>query len=139
MHAKGSMREFMRLSEEWCDIRGCSPGSDFHNEFVAIKELLHNFRRLDVEGTCVHIEKKIVGFAIGERLNDDTYVEHFEKGDINYKGVYQFVFNEFSKRIPERFKFINREQDLGVEGLRKAKESYSPVKMIEKFSISAKR
>jgi hypothetical protein len=133
-----TVKEFMNLSVEWCNIRECHIGSDIHNEFVAIKELLENFEVLGVTGTCVHVEGKIAGFAIGERLNDSTFVEHFEKGDSNFKGIYQFTLHEFCKIIPEGCTFLNREQDLCIEGLRKAKNSYNPVNMTHKYKITSK-
>lgn len=134
--SKSTVDRFRDLHAEWCNMRDCKPGSSLHDEFIAIQELLDNFEVLDVSGICVFVGGKIEAFALGERLNDITFVEHFEKADTRLNGSYQFLLNEFARSIPKDFRFMNREQDLGIEGLKKAKLSYNPVRMIEKYKIS---
>jgi hypothetical protein len=127
--------EFLEMQQRWCDMRNCRADKSASAEDYAVREALSNFRRLGIVGVCVRINGRIEGFAVGEPLNKDTYVEHFEKGNTEFTGIYQYLLKEFAMQIPSEFKFLNREQDLGVEGLRKAKLSYHPAKMIEKFSI----
>ena len=75
-----------------------------------------------------------MAWSIGEFLPDEkTYLVHFEKGDSNYKGVYQFINNATVKNLPESVLFINREQDLGDEGMRQAKLTYRPCGFINKY------
>lgn len=109
---------------------------NLQDENLAIKEALQNFHDLNLHSLLITIDNQPAGFLIGEKLNDTTYVDHFEKGISSYQGIYQYMLWEFAKSLPEDIKFINREQDLGVEGLRKAKQSYNPVFMTEKFRIS---
>lgn len=131
-----SVQDFLQLNREWCEFRDCHSNEDLHAENIAVRRVLENFDRLDVSGVCVRINDKLVAFAIGEPLNDDTYVDHFEKaGQLN--GIYQYLLQAFAKSFPEKYKYLNREQDLGVPGLRKAKESYYPVRMVRKGNVEA--
>ncbi len=134
---RDGVKSFLEMQEKWCRMRGCEDDPDLYAEDCAIKEAITNAEELGIFGVCVMIGGRVEAFAIGERLNDDTFVEHFEKGNTEFKGIYQYVLYEFSKAIPGEFRYLNREQDLGIEGLRKAKESYHPVKMVEKFRVSS--
>jgi len=130
-----SVGEFFDLEEEWCNIRSCHLDKNLHAEDLAVKETLQHFGDFPVFGICIRIEGKIEAFSIAEPLNATTYVEHFEKANTHLVGLYPYVLHELVKRIPEKYTLLNREQDLGVEGLRKSKLSYHPVRMIEKFTI----
>jgi uncharacterized protein len=125
--------QLLDLQEEWCNTRSCSENPDLLAEDLAIKETLVNMDYLNVRGICIFINNKLEAFAIGEPLNINTFVEHFEKANTKFPGIYQFLLNEFAKSIPSEYIYLNREQDLGIEGIRKAKLSYHPVKMIEKY------
>ena len=81
------------------------------------------------------MDDKCVGYTLGEMLNNETVVIHIEKAHIDYEGSYQAVNNLFLKNCCETAIFINREQDLGISGLRKAKESYKPHYMVKKSII----
>ncbi|MFZ0484981.1 MAG: phosphatidylglycerol lysyltransferase domain-containing protein, partial [Desulfobacterales bacterium] len=72
---------------------------------------------------------------IAEQLSQDTIVIHFEKGNPDYKGAYQAINQMFLEHNGEQFDFVNREQDLGDEGLRKAKLSYHPVDFVKKYRV----
>jgi uncharacterized protein len=128
---------FLQLQKDWCLLRKCDNDADLQAENTAVLEALRNFEMLNLFGVCIYVNSRIEGFAIGEKLNHDTFVEHFEKANTNIKGMYQYILFNFAKQIPGDFKFLNREQDLGVEGLRKAKESYYPAKMIKKYRITS--
>lgn len=87
-----------------------------------------------LSGIIAYVEEKPVAWSIGEFLPDEkTYLVHFEKGDNNYKGVYQFINNATVKNLPENVLYINREQDLGDEGMRQAKMTYRPCGFINKY------
>ena len=101
----------------------------------AILELLDDFDFFDIKGGALVLGGKVVAFTLGEQLNDDTAVIHIEKADFDVKGAYAVINRQFAAQEWKDFKFINREEDLGIEGIRSAKESYRPVKMIEKFSV----
>ncbi|HPO50749.1 MAG TPA: phosphatidylglycerol lysyltransferase domain-containing protein, partial [Spirochaetota bacterium] len=126
----------LKLAKKWLDKKGDENGS-LYNEYIAISELINNYGKLDVKGNVLIVEEKVVGFIFGEKLNDNSFVIHFEKGDGDFKGVYQTINKLFAEReIDKNIEFINREQDLGISGIRRAKESYYPVKMIKKYSLS---
>lgn len=132
---EGKVKAFLELQEKWCNIRNCRENESMYAEDLAIRESLENFKELGISGCCVSINGIIEGFLIGEPLNENTFVDHFEKANTDFKGIYQFLLNDFVKRIPEKYTFLNREQDLGIEGLRKSKLSYYPINFIKKYAI----
>jgi hypothetical protein len=106
--------------------------TDYYQCIDALKDIENNNSILS--GIIAYVEENPVAWSLGEFLPDEkTYLVHFEKGDSNYKGVYQFINNETAKNLPETVLFINREQDLGDEGLRQAKMTYRPCGFINKY------
>ena len=77
----------------------------------------------------------MVGFTIGEKANSEMAIIHIEKGDPDFKGAYTFINKVFAEKYLSDVKYINREEDLGIEGLRKAKTSYHPVKLERKYIV----
>src|SRR5262249_27794621 len=116
----------IRVQEQWLEGQRNNPSA--RDESTALIKALRHWDDLPLQGIGVFVGGSLAGFAVGEPLNPSTFVEHFEKGLAEYPGVYQFLLHEFAKAIPPSFTFLNREQDLGVEGLRRAKESWHPVK-----------
>lgn len=105
-------------------------------EQAAIHEIFDHFDKFKLKGGAILIGGKVAAFTFGERLNSDTAVIHVEKADSNVRGIYvainqSFVANEWSDMT-----FVNREEDMGIDGLRQAKESYRPIKLIEKFDAT---
>lgn len=103
-------------------------------EQAAIHEIFDHFDGFKLKGGAILLNDKVMAFTFGERLNSDTAVIHVEKADPTVRGIYVainqgFVEHEWSDMI-----YINREEDMGIKGLRQAKESYRPIKMIEKFN-----
>lgn len=122
--------------EEWCRQRDCDHEPGLAVEREAIMELLTNFGRLDYQGGVIMIAGKVVAFTLGERLNDDTAVIHVEKADPDIPGLYTAINQEFCRHAWQDMRFINREEDMGLPGLRKAKQSYHPVKMVERYQLT---
>ena len=85
-----------------------------------------SYTHLDVYKSQLYAGEEMAAFAVGEPLDDQTIVVHFEKGRPEYRGVYQAINFCFAKYAAKNFVFINREQDADEEGLRQAKESYMP-------------
>jgi hypothetical protein len=99
-------------------------------ELESLDFVLNNFLKFKEEGVLIRIDGKPVAFSIYEHLNPSMCVVHYEKAMREYKGLYQLINRETAKAIFSKgYKYINREEDLGIEGLRKAKLSYCPVKM----------
>jgi hypothetical protein len=130
--------ECLALQREWCAARGCSEHPDLDAEDQAVCLTLEKWGELPLIGGALVVEgaaRRIAAFAIAEPLTHDTAVMHFEKGSTLYPGVYQAINQEICAHALGDFEFVNREQDLGVEGLRQAKLSYRPVALIEKFDV----
>ena len=96
------------------------------------------FGELDYRGGAIVINGKVEAFALGEPLNEDTVVIHIEKANPDIPGLYAAINQLFCRHVWSHMKYVNREQDLGVEGLRKAKESYYPHHMVRKYTIVPK-
>ncbi|WP_129599133.1 DUF2156 domain-containing protein [Anaerophilus nitritogenes] len=107
-------------------------------EEIALKEALLNMDHLKCKGGAILIDHKLQAFTLGGMLYDDTIVVHIEKANPTIKGLYQAINNEFCKNECIDIKYINREEDMGLENLRKAKLSYRPYKMVEKFNVTFK-
>ena len=122
--------------QNWYELRLPELPDDpfLEDEHNAIIEILDNFDDFNLKGGAIELDGKVIAFTFGERLNSDTAVIHVEKADPEIHGAYAAINHDFLVNEWSDMKYINREEDMGLEGLRKAKESYNPVKMIEKFS-----
>lgn len=107
-------------------------------EQFAINTYFSNFRELGLCGGVLKMNGEIIAFTIGERINSDTLGVHIEKARADIDGAYPAINNLFVKSAGQDFAYINREEDLGIEGLRKAKRSYHPSFMIEKYTVKFK-
>jgi len=126
------------LQDRWCDEKHCDLVATLHSESRAVKEALEEFAALGITGGCIVVEGKVEAFALGELLNPETVVIHIEKANAAFHGLYQAVNQQFLEQAWRRVPYVNREQDLGLAGLRKAKESYHPHHMVEKFEVRLK-
>ena len=131
-----NIRESFRFEGEWCDMEKCSLSQKLLDEKTAINEMLDNFYKLKIKGGVIKIDGRIKALTIVERLNKDTFLVNIEKANPKIRGLYQAINQCFCKESMQEFKYVNREEDLGIEGLRKAKLSYSPVEMVRKYRIS---
>lgn len=95
-----------------------------------------NFFELGFKGGFVTAGGRIVAFAMGEAINRETFCVHLEKADYAFEGAYAIINREFSAHFCEEYRFVNREDDMGDEGLRKAKLSYYPVLITEKYMVT---
>jgi hypothetical protein len=113
-------------------MRQCEDDEGLEQEQEAIYEALDNLNALGFKGALLFVDDKCAGYTFGEMLNSDTLVIHVEKAHMDYEGGYQAIGNLFLNNIFAEVSLVNREQDLGVEGLRRAKESYKPIRMVKK-------
>lgn len=123
------------ISREWCKKAGCSEENGLKKETCALNTALKHFKELDLIGGMLRVEGKPAAFTVGERVNSDVFVVHFEKALEEYEGAYTMINREFCRRNLESYRYINREEDMGIEGLRKAKLSYYPAMLLEKYSV----
>ncbi|MFH1821043.1 MAG: phosphatidylglycerol lysyltransferase domain-containing protein [Methanobacteriota archaeon] len=124
--------DILKFQEEWCKRKDCGDSPSLTQENDATIEALKNFDWLGLSGGVVHVEGKVEAFTIGEQLNSQTWVTHFEKASPDFPGLYQFINKELALQLQHKYVFVNREQDLGQEGLRVAKTNYHPHHMVEK-------
>ena len=102
------------------------------------RAMQETFNHLDTVGYLsgvIRIGGHIEALSVGGHIGEDTISVHIEKANIEYRGLYQAINNEFCKSMPPEIKYINREEDMGIPGLRKAKLSYNPIELIEKYTI----
>ncbi|TLD87550.1 phosphatidylglycerol lysyltransferase domain-containing protein [Helicobacter sp. MIT 05-5294] len=133
-----NLNELIATYQSWFGKISDTASDGLRNEYVGIIESLKQFSRLDFKGGILRVEGKIIAFSFGEPLNNDTAVIHIEKADIEYQGAYQAINREFLAHEWSAYPFVNREEDLGIEGLRKAKQSYQPLFLQEKFDAVLK-
>jgi len=124
--------------KEWCIKKGCEDDEDLLCERDAVINAFEGFSQLDYIGGVILINNNIEAFTFGEALNEDTVLIHAEKANSDINGIYQVINQEFLKRNWSQMKYVNREEDLGIEGLRKSKLSYYPNKMIVKYKAEIK-
>jgi uncharacterized protein len=123
------------LLEVWKTMAAGEEKPSFWLEIEAAAEAVEKAEQLGLEGIVVTVAGEVKAFSLGERLNSDTAVCHFEKTDPFMEGLSQLINREFSRLLFNDCKFVNREQDLGDAGLRSAKLSYRPVELVKKFRV----
>lgn len=128
----------LNLQESWCSLRACVENRSLNQEDLAVHQALTRAGELDWQGGAIVINGRVEAFSMGEALNPETTVCHVEKANPEIPGLYVAINQQCCQKVwPER-KYINREQDLGSEGLRRAKESYQPDHLVDKYIIKAK-
>jgi len=126
----------IQILERWNDQHGGQ------NDFLAAKEALEKMWPLQLCGGIFYIDGQPAAYCLGEELAlGKSFVIHFEKAVLGegFKGLYQYINQAFASILPEKYKTVNREQDLGDPGLRHAKMSYRPVDFVKKFKVEIHR
>lgn len=127
---KDNVGDAIAVLDAWREAKGVE------GDYRAAREGLELFQELGMRGAVYYIEKKPVGWCLGEPLAKGTmFAVHFEKACDRFKGIYQFINQAFAQSLPAYFKLINREQDLGNEGLRQAKMTYRPSGFVRKYRV----
>lgn len=119
------------------DKAGYSDHSAVVEQF-AVNTFFNCFHELGLMGGVIRMGGKVVAVTIGEQLNSDTFCVHIEKAEKSVNGLYAGINNCFVRSCTDGFKYINREEDMGIEGLRRAKLSYHPAYLLEKYEITFK-
>lgn len=133
-----NLDECRDLLVRWCRSRRCAEDPGLDGESEAIRTTLDHFSEFNLLGGAIRVDGRIEAFSIGEGLNKTTAVCHFEKAMPGINGLNQLINQWFAKHCLGGFRYINREQDLGIPGLRRAKESYHPDHLVEKFEVLRK-
>ncbi|MDD4287117.1 MAG: phosphatidylglycerol lysyltransferase domain-containing protein [Candidatus Peribacteraceae bacterium] len=128
----GSMAEScLAVNRKWLACKDNPHDTDT----TALEVALQNFDTFKLIGIGVLINGALESFAIGEPLNETTFVSHFLKANYAFPGLFQYTSYAFAKAIPPPFTHLNKEQDLGIEGLRVSKEGWCPAAMVRKYTI----
>lgn len=120
------------MSDIWYSEHAANGNTGVFVDRGGVDNALCDFERLGFTGGVLYQFDQVVAFTIGEPLNEDTYVVHVEKAYAEINGAYPMINREYVKHMMQEYTYVNREEDDGLEGLRKAKSSYNPI-MLEKF------
>ena len=126
------------LYDQWMTEKDEETEESLQNEKLSVELALNNMDSLGLTGGTIYIDGKLCAFTVGERLHPHMQLIHIEKGDTNYEGIFPMINQQYVLHECEDVELINREEDMGIEGMRKAKRSYNPLKMIEKHLLSTK-
>jgi hypothetical protein len=124
------------ILDEWANDSGMKKEE---TDYDACKEALDLLDVLVLCGLIYYVDNDPAGFILGEEIHDDTFAVHFAKAKKNYKGIYQFIYNNFAKVLPKKYKYLNFEQDLGKASLKITKSSYIPDILLDKYRIIIKK
>lgn len=124
------------MNEKWCKQNECAMHKSLKKEMCAVQEALDHYLELNLVGGMLIRKKEVVAYSIGEPLSSDTFVVHIEKAFSDIQGAYPMMNQQFVIHNCENFQYVNREDDTGDEGLRKAKLSYYPEIILDKYNIT---
>lgn len=126
-----------KMTDEWTKLRHAEFPDDplIIGECEAIREIFSDFEYFGVKGGALKISDQIVAFSFGEQFNPEMAVIHVEKADPEIRGAFAAINQAFAREWQDCL-YINREEDMGIAGLRQAKESYKPVRMVEKYNVT---
>jgi len=128
--SKDTVADAIGVLDAWREAKG------FDGDYAASREALELFEALGLRGSVFYVDGKSAGWCLGESLaKGRMFAVHFEKGVEGYKGIYQFINQAFAQSLPSSIKCVNREQDLGDEGLRQAKMPYRPAGFVVKYRV----
>ncbi len=129
--SKKELDECLEMLDKWSGNNASKDDKSEQYDYIATKIMLDNFDYLQLRGGAVRVNGKIVGFTIGEPLTADSFVVHVEKAFGEMNGAYTIINQQFIEHEASEFTYINREEDMGFENLRKAKMSYYPDILLE--------
>ena len=131
-------KECFTLAEKWCEDKNCEK-IGFTHESSALKRGLDHFQELGLRGLVIFARDRLVAFSIFSAQNKNVADVHFEKYDPGVKGAAQAINWETARHLRGTYAYLNREQDLGIEGLRRAKQSYCPEFMVRTYALRRKK
>ncbi|MBW1989630.1 MAG: DUF2156 domain-containing protein [Deltaproteobacteria bacterium] len=133
--------EVLDFLEAWCRERDCdqTPESSMACEKIAAQNAINNLEKLsDARGLAVRVDGEVSAFGIAARVTDTMGAMHFEKAFVRHKGLYQYLDSECARTILAPYEWTNKESDMGLAGLRQAKRSYMPARMVRSYCLLAK-
>lgn len=130
--SKDNINECIELHTNWIEEKSEDDEADYSFEFEAVLSAFENYDALCFTGGLIRAEGKVIAYTMGERHSKACFVTHFEKAPAEIRGAFPTINQEFTKKCLMSYEFVNREEDLGIPGLRKAKQSYHPEIFLEK-------
>jgi len=131
--------ECVEMHKQWA-LKHCKEGNvGLENETCATMKALQLFNKLELKGGVLRVDGKVAAFTLGQAINNFTFDVCVEKALSEYEGAYSFINQQFIEHQLTAYSYINREEDLGEEGLRKAKLSYYPIRLIHKYKMCCKQ
>lgn len=135
IHEAGVAEDCLAFAGCWCE-ENKHKHREISFEYEGISDVLTHLDRLPVVGMAVYVNEQIVGFTFGEKVNANMGIVHVEKGDAGYRGIYAFLTRTFAERYFASTTYLNRQEDLGMPGLRKAKQAYDPISLVKKYVVN---
>lgn len=129
------LEECFQMALKWRNDNGCNDDEEKNAEMCVTLNSLRLFKELGLIGGVLKIDGKVAAFTLGEPVCSDTFVVHIEKAYADIQGAYPMINQQFVEHECKDYQYINREEDTGAEGLRKAKLSYRPVFLMEKGTV----
>lgn len=138
MARPGVSSECITFVEKWCEERDCNEKQDeeLMCEKQAMINALEHLDQLDMPGVLIRVDGEVSAVALSSYLTDSMGALHFEKAFARIKGLYQYLDNICAKTLFESYKYINKESDMGMPGLLKAKKSYHPVMRVKSYTLT---
>ena len=131
-----NIAECLEMANQWAQINDITGNEDKQVEFGVTIRALKERERLGIQGGLLRADGRVVAFSLGEPCNRETYVVHIEKAFADIQGAYPMINQQFVEHVAAGYRYINREEDTGAEGLRKAKLSYYPEILLEKGTVT---
>lgn len=128
--SRDNINECIEMHTNW--IKEREDDSDYSFEFQAVLFAFENYEELGFVGGLIRANGNVIAYTMGEKQSENCFVTHFEKAPMDVRGAFPIINQEFTKNCLKDYKYVNREEDLGLEGLRKAKRSYYPEILLEK-------
>lgn len=133
-----NVEECFQMALRWRELNGCEGNPEKNKEMCVTLNSLRLFKEMELRGGVLRAGGQIVAFTLGEPVCDDTFVVHIEKAYADVRGAYTMINQQFLEHEAASYTYVNREDDTGDEGLRKAKLSYRPIFMVEKGIVTLK-
>lgn len=135
----GNLSKVIEFQKSWCIKKNCEESENLKSEGEGLEHIFRNYSKLNLVGGVILVDGSVIAYTIGEKLTEDMVVIHIEKADELYNGSYQAINSFYLQNEWQGVEFVNREDDAGIEGIRKAKQSYFPTKFVKKYSIFGKK
>lgn len=130
---ENNINDCIEMHKDWIKVNTSEElEKDYQKEFKAAQVGFDNYFDLGFSGGLLRLDGNVIAYTFGEKINDDVFCTHFEKAYSTIRGVYPFINQLFAQNNLAKYKYVNREEDMGLESLRKSKLSYRPDILLEK-------